>query len=124
MKKLSILLAAVILAVSVLISGCGSSSVADEFVGTWGSDNGYTYISIEKKGEKTFIVNEYFFDKKNKTDLYESNLGELKEKVLDVNYNTYTIDNHKMISGKNTVYTKLKEKASSKEELQELAKSK
>ena len=65
-----------------------------------------------------------FFDKKNKTDLYESNLGELKEKVLDVNYNTYTIDNHKMISGKNTVYTKLKEKASSKEELQGLAKSK
>ena len=122
MKKLSILLSAFILAVTALISGCGSSSVADEFVGTWGSDNGY--ISIEKKGEKTFIVNEYFFDKKNKTDLYESNLGELKEKVLDVNYNTYTIDNHKMISGKNTVYTKLKEKASSKEELQGLAKSK
>ena len=123
MKKLSILLAAFILAITTLIAGCGSS-VADEFVGTWGSDNGYTYISIEKKGEKTFIVNEYFFDKKNKTDLYESNLGELKEKVLDVNYNTYTIDNHKMISGKNTVYTKLKEKASSKEELQGLAKSK
>ena len=47
MKKLSILLAAVILAVAALISGCGSS-VADEFVGTWASEkdsNGF-FITI------------------------------------------------------------------------------
>lgn len=63
MKKLSILLAAVILAMTALIAGCGSSSVADEFVGTWASDNGYTYISVERKGNKTFIVNRYFSNK-------------------------------------------------------------
>ena len=56
MKKLSILLATFILAVTALISGCGSSSVADEFVGTWVSNNGYTYISIEKKGTKKFLL--------------------------------------------------------------------
>lgn len=54
MKKLSILLAAVIVAVASLIAGCGSSSVADEFVGTWEHKTDKpiqtSYITIEKKG--------------------------------------------------------------------------
>lgn len=124
MKKLSILLAAVILAVTALIAGCGSSSVADEFVGTWASDNGYTYISVEKKGNKTFIVNRYFYDKKNKTDLFKSNTGELKEEVLEVEYGFYKIKEGKIVESDGNIYNKVKDKALSKEELQELAKSK
>ncbi|WP_206168800.1 hypothetical protein, partial [Veillonella sp. CNR 79/14] len=124
MKKLSILLAAVILAVTALITGCGSSSVADEFVGTWASDNGYTYISVERKGNKTFIVNRYFYDKKNKTDLFKSNTGELKEEVLEVDYGFYKIKESKIVESDGNIYNKVKDKALSKEELQELAKSK
>ena len=56
MKKLSILLAAVILAMTALIAGCGSSSVADEFVGTWVSQSGRLYLSVEKQGNHTFIM--------------------------------------------------------------------
>ena len=124
MKKLSILLAAVILAVAALISGCGSSSVADEFVGTWVSNNGYTYISIEKKGSKNFIINRYFYDKKNNSDLFKSNTGELKGEILEVEHGFYTIKENKIVESDNNVYNKVKDKAISKEELQELAKSK
>ena len=123
MKKLSILLAAVILAVAALISGCGSS-VADEFVGTWVSNNGYTYISIEKKGTKNFIINRYFYDKKNNSDLFKSNTGELKGEILEVEHGFYTIKENKIVESDNNIYNKVKDKALSKEELQELAKSK
>lgn len=124
MKKLSILLAAVILAVATLISGCGSSSVADEFVGTWVIKSGGLYLSIEKQGESTFIINEYYYDPNNKAESFESHKGELKEKVLNADNYSYTIKEEKMISNKNSTYTKVNNKALSKEELQELAKSK
>ncbi|WP_126939656.1 hypothetical protein [Veillonella sp. VA142] len=123
MKKLSILLAIVILSITALIAGCGSS-VADEFVGTWTSDNGYTYLSIERKGNHTFIVNRYFYDKKNKTDLFKSNTGELKEEVLEVDYGFYKIKEGKIVESDGNIYNKVKDKVLSKEELQELAKSK
>lgn len=123
MKKLSILLIAAILAITALIAGCGSS-VADEFVGTWVSNNGYTYISIEKKGTKNFIINRYFYDKKNNSDLFKSNTGELKGEILEVENGFYTIKENKIVESDNNIYNKVKDKALSKEELQELAKSK
>ena len=85
MKKLSILLAAVILAVAAIISGCGSS-VGDEFVGTWerqvGTSKNIGYITIEKKGNKDFIFNVYVIDSKG--NLSDSNPlpVELKDKAL------------------------------------------
>ena len=112
MKKLSILLAAVILAITALIAGCGSSSVADEFVGTWVIKSGGLYLSVEKQGDHTFIVNEYYYEPKDNAESYEShNLF-------------YKIKDNKMFDNKDGVYTKVKDKALSKEELQELAKSK
>lgn len=123
MKKLSILLVAVILSITALIAGCGSN-VADEFVGTWVSNNGYTYISIEKKGTKNFIINRYFYDKKNNSDLFKSNTGELKGEILEVEHGFYTIKENKIVESDNNIYNKVKDKALSKEELQELAKSK
>ena len=123
MKKLSILLAAVILAITALIAGCGSS-VGDEFVGTWVIKSGGLYLSIEKQGEHTFIINEYYYDPDNKSESFETHKGELKEKVLNADNYFYTIKENKLISNKNSTYTKVKDKALSKEELQELAKSK
>lgn len=123
MKKLSILLAAFILAITTLIAGCGSS-VADEFVGTWVIKSGGLYLSIEKQGESTFIINEYYYDQNNKAESFESHKGELKEKVLNADNYSYTIKENKMVSNKNSTYTKVNDKALSKEELQKLAKSK
>lgn len=124
MKKLSILLAAVILAVAALIAGCGSSSVADEFVGTWVNKRGSIYLSIEKQGNHTFIVNEYYYEPKDNAESFKSNKGELKENILESNHWFYRIKDNKMFDNKDGVYTKVKDKALSKEELQELAKSK
>ena len=124
MKKLSILLAVVILAVAALISGCGSSSVADEFVGTWVSQSGRLYLSVEKQGNHTFIVNEYYYVPKDNVESYESYKGELKENILEYHNLFYKIKDNKMIDNKDGVYTKVKDKALSKEELQGLAKSK
>lgn len=123
MKKLSILLAAFILSITTLIAGCGSS-VADEFVGTWVIKSGGLYLSIEKQGESTFIINEYYYDQNNKAESFESHKGELKEKVLNADNYSYTIKENKMVSNKNSTYTKVNDKALSKEELQKLAKSK
>ena len=124
MKKLSILLAAVILAVTALIAGCGSSSVADQFVGTWVNQSGHLYLSIEKQGDHIFIVNEYYYEPKDNAESYESHKGELKENVLESNYLIYSIKDNKMVHNKGGVYTKVKDRPLSKEELQELAKSK
>ena len=124
MKKLSILLAAFILAVTALISGCGSSSVADEFVGTWVIKSGGLYLSIEKQGNHTFIVNKYYYEPKDNTESFKSNTGELKENILESNHLFYRIKDNKMFDNKDGVYTKVKDKALSKEELQGLAKSK
>ena len=86
MKKLSILLAAVILAVASLIAGCGSSSVADEFVGTWEHKTDKpiqtSYITIEKKGDKNFIVNQYVIDSKGALSKPDTRITELKDKIL------------------------------------------
>ena len=124
MKKLSILLAAVILAMTALIAGCGSSSVADEFVGTWVSQSGRLYLSVEKQGNHTFIVNEYYYVPKDNVESYESHKGELKENILESHNLFYKIKDNKMVDNKDGVYTKVQDKALSKEELQELAKSK
>lgn len=124
MKKLSILLAAVILAVASLIAGCGSSSVADQFAGTWVSQSGNLYLSIEKQGNHTFIVNEYYYKPKDNAESYESYKGELKENILESHYLLYSIKDNKLVHNKGGLYTKVKDKALSKEELQELAKSK
>ena len=124
MKKLSILLAAVILSVAALIAGCGSSSVADQFVGTWVNQSGHLYLSIEKQSDHIFIVNEYYYAPKDNAESYESHKGELKENVLESNYLIYSIKDNKMVHNKGGVYTKVKDKALSKEELQELAKNK
>ena len=124
MKKLSILLAAAILAVTALIAGCGSSSVADEFMGTWVNKSGRLYLSIEKQGDHTFIIHEYYYEPDNKAESFETHKGELKEKVLNADNDFYRIKDNKMFDNKDGVYTKVKDKALSKEELQELAKSK
>lgn len=124
MKKLSILLAAVILAVTALIAGCGSSSVADEFMGTWVNKSGRLYLSIEKQGNHTFIINEYYYEPDNKAESFETHKGELKEKVLNADNDFYTIKDKNLLDSHNSTYTKIKDKALSKEELQELAKSK
>lgn len=123
MKKLSILLAAVILAVTAFISGCGSS-VADEFVGTWVNKSGRLYLSIEKQGNHTFIINEYYYEPDNKAESFETHKGELKEKVLNADNDFYTIKDKNLLDSHNSSYSKVKDKALSKEELQELAKSK
>lgn len=123
MKKLSILLAAFILAITTLIAGCGSS-VADEFVGTWVSQSGRLYLSVEKQGNHTFIVNEYYYVPKDNVESYESHKGELKENILESHNLFYKIKDNKMVDNKDGVYTKVKDKALSKEELQGLAKSK
>ena len=123
MKKLSILLAAVILAVTAFISGCGSS-VADEFVGTWVNKSGRLYLSIEKQGDHTFIINEYYYEPDNRAESFETHKGELKEKVLNADNDFYTIKDKNLLDSHNSSYSKVKDKALSKEELQELAKSK
>lgn len=123
MKKLSILLAAFILAITTLIAGCGSS-VADEFIGTWVSQSGRLYLSVEKQGNHTFIVNEYYYVPKDNVESYESHKGELKENILESHNLFYKIKDNKMVDNKDGVYTKVKDKALSKEELQGLAKSK
>ena len=85
MKKLSILLAAVILAVAAIISGCGSS-IGDEFVGTWEHKTDKpiqtSYITIEKKGDKTFVVNQYVIDSKGALSKPDTRITELKDKIL------------------------------------------
>ena len=124
MKKLSILLAAVILAVTALIAGCGSSSIADEFMGTWVNKSGRLYLSIEKQGDHTFIINEYYYEPDNKAESFETHKGELKEKVLNADNDFYTIKDKNLLDSHNSSYNKVKDKALSKEELQELAKSK
>lgn len=85
MKKLSILLAAVILAVAAIISGCGSS-IGDEFVGTWEHKTDKpiqtSYITIEKKGDKTFVVNQYVIDYKGALSKPDTRVTDLKDKIL------------------------------------------
>lgn len=85
MKKLSILLAAVILAVAALISGCGSSA-GDEFVGTWEHKTDKpiqtSYITIEKKGDKTFVVNQYVIDYRGALSKPDTRVTDLKDKIL------------------------------------------
>lgn len=86
MKKLSILLAVVILGVTALIAGCGSSSVGDEFVGTWEHKTDKpiqtSYITIEKKGDKTFVVNQYVIDYKGALSKPDTRVTDLKDKIL------------------------------------------
>ena len=85
MKKLSILLAVVILAMAAFISGCGTS-VGDEFVGTWEHKTDKpiqtSYITIEKKGDKNFIVNQYVIDSKGALSKPDTRITELKDKIL------------------------------------------
>lgn len=85
MKKLSILLAVVILAMAAFISGCGTS-VGDEFVGTWEHKTDKpvqtSYITIEKKGDKTFVVNQYVIDYKGALSKPDTRVTELKDKIL------------------------------------------
>lgn len=121
MKKLSILLAAVILAVSALIAGCGSSSVADEFVGTWASEkdsNGF-FITIEKTGDKTFTMNHYFFFNNNGNS-NKKYFGELKENSLLINNGFYNLKDSKLIDEHNSYFKKIDKKVFSKEEIFQL----
>ena len=86
MKKLFILLGVVILAMTALIAGCGSSSVADEFVGTWEHKTDKpiqtSYITIEKKGDKTLVVNKYVIDYKGALSKPNTSVAEVKDKIL------------------------------------------
>ena len=121
MKKLSILLAAVILAVTALIAGCGSSSVADEFVGTWASEkdsNGF-FITIEKTGDKTFTINHYFFFDNN-VNSNNKYFGELKENSLLINNGFYNLKESKLIDEHNSYFKKIDKKVFSKEEIFQL----
>ena len=121
MKKLSILLAAVILAITALIAGCGSSSVADEFVGTWASEkdsNGF-FITIEKTGDKTFTINHYFFFNNN-VNSNNKYFGELKENSLLVNNGFYNLKDSKLIDEHNSYFKKIDKKVFSKEEIFQL----
>ena len=85
MKKISILLATVILVVATLISGC-SSSAGDEFIGTWEFKNDKPiqtmYLTIEKKGDKTFIVNKFVINSKGVLTNSSTSSAELKDKIL------------------------------------------
>ena len=85
MKKISILLATVILFVTALISGCGSNA-GDEFVGTWerqvGTSKNIGYITIEKKGSKDFIFNVYVIDSNGNLSNSNPLPVELKDKIL------------------------------------------
>lgn len=120
MKKLSILLAAVILAVTAFISGCGSS-VADQFVGTWVSEknsNGF-FITIEKTGDKTFTMNHYFFYDNN-VNSNNKYFGELKENSLLINNGFYNLKDNKLIDEHNSYFKKIDKKVLSKEEIFQL----
>lgn len=120
MKKLSILLAAVILAITALIAGCGSS-VADEFVGTWASEkdsNGF-FITIEKTGDKTFTMNHYFFFDNN-VNSNNKYFGELKENSLLINNGFYNLKDSKLIDEHNSYFKKIDKKVFSKEEIFQL----
>lgn len=120
MKKLSILLAAFILAITTLIAGCGSS-IADEFVGTWASEkdsNGF-FITIEKTGDKTFTMNHYFFFDNN-VNSNNKYFGELKENSLLINNGFYNLKENKLIDEHNSYFKKIDKKVFSKEEILQL----
>lgn len=120
MKKLYILLVAVILSITALIAGCGSS-VADEFVGTWASEkdsNGF-FITIEKTGDKTFTMNHYFFFNNN-TNSNKNYFGELKENSLLINNGFYNLKDSKLIDEHNSYFKKIDKKVFSKEEIFQL----
>ena len=120
MKKLSILLAAFILAITTLIAGCGSS-IADEFVGTWASEkdsNGF-FITIEKTGDKTFTMNHYFFFDNN-VNSNNKYFWELKENSLLINNGFYNLKENKLIDEHNSYFKKIDKKVFSKEEILQL----
>ena len=87
MKKISVLLAMVILFVAAFISGCGSS-VGDEFIGTWefktDTPNKTYYVTIEKKSDKIFVINSYVKAMvNNKMHIGGSvHTAEVKDKIL------------------------------------------
>lgn len=122
MKKLSILLAAVILAVASFIAGCGSS-VGDEFVGTWEFKNDKPiqtmYLTIEKSGDKTFVVNKFVINSKGVLVNAHTIVAELKDKILvttegriiEINNNGLTYHD------KDTLYKKIDNKILNLDEL-------
>lgn len=85
MKKLSILFAAIILAIAALISGCGSNA-GDEFIGTWEHKTDKkiqtAYLTIEKKGDNTFVVSYFVINSKGILVNSSNSLAELKGKIL------------------------------------------
>lgn len=99
MKKISLLFTITIIAILTCLSGC-SFITSNKFVGTWEYKSPPTavytniaYITIEKKGEKTFIVNHYSITPKGNLGRPYTVLAELKEdilvtpdgKILDIN---------------------------------------
>lgn len=127
MKKISVLLAMVILFVATFISGCGSSA-GDEFIGTWEFKNDKPiqtmYLTIEKNGDKGFVVNKFVINSKGVLVNAHTLLAELKDKILvtpegriiEVNNNGLTYHD------KDTLYKKIDKKILNINELSNLLK--
>lgn len=127
MKKISVLLAMVILFVAAFISGCGSSA-GDEFIGTWEFKNDKPiqtmYLTIEKNGDKGFVVNKFVINSKGVLVNAHTLLAELKDKILvtpegriiEVNNNGLTYHD------KDTLYKKIDKKILNINELSNLLK--
>lgn len=124
MKKISVLLAMVILFVAAFISGCGSSA-GDEFIGTWEfktkTPNETFYVTIEKKSDKNFVINSYVKAMvNNKMHIGGSvHTAEVKDKILitDENRVLEIKDESLIYHDKNILYKKIDKNVLSKEDL-------
>ncbi len=88
MKKLTLLLTITLIAVFACLSGCSFTN-GNKFTGTWEyksyTNSFYTnvsYITIERKGDKTFIVNHYWITPKGNLGQPNTVYAELKENIL------------------------------------------
>ena len=88
MKKLTLLLTIIMIAVLACLSGCSFVN-GNKFIGTWEyksyTNSNYSniaYITIERKGDKTFIMNHYWITPKGNLGQPNTVYAELKENIL------------------------------------------
>lgn len=88
-RKFTVFLALCMLALSLLVAGCGSSE-SEKFVGTWQgpvvydsfSGEGHFFLTIEKLSDTTFQVTKYLIDDGSKANFKQKNTAKKDTQVV------------------------------------------